>query len=131
MSSYQTAIKKAVIQGITPRLTFQIVDEDGQGFQPGTLTMTIYDFACACLVPPTSSIVNEKNDIDVLANCDTYGNVEVFLEAEDTTLDLDAACRPSVLPRRILFRWTWDSPTKVGKHEVVITLVPDRELVAS
>lgn len=129
--AYRTLVKKAILQGTTPRVSFTIVDEDGVGFQPDTLTMTIYDFACSCLVPPSGSIVNDQNDVDILANCDSQGNVAVYLAEEDTTLSTDAACRPSVLPRRLLFRWTWDSPTKVGKHEVVITLAPDRELVAS
>lgn len=133
MAGPVTSVKKPILQGTTPRISFQIVDEDGVGFQPETLTMSIYDVVFG--TPPTSTttqtIVNSRNDVDVLASCDAGGNVELFLNADDTTIDVPAGANPLTLERRVLFTWTWDTdPVKVGKHQVNLTILPDRETEA-
>lgn len=138
--SHQTRVKKAILQGTTPEVTFQIVDEDGVGFQPAALTVSIYDVDFGLVwpssLPPalpstvTQAIVNSRNDVDILADCDVDGNVAFTLEADDTDVTVPDAAVPSFLCRRLLFRWTWDT-TKVGKHEVILTIAPDRETVAS
>lgn len=140
---YQTVIKKPVLQGTTPRITFQIVDEDGAGFLPDVLTMSIYDVtytypvgSLVTSIPPfgstplAESIVNSRNDVDILAECDAQGNVDLHLEADDTEITVPTGSHPSQAHRRILFRWEWDT-TKVGKHEVLLTIAPDRETLAS
>lgn len=140
----RTVVKKEILQGTTPRIAFQIVDEDGAGFQPDALTMSVYDVtytwpanSLITHVPPFSAtpladaIVNDRNDIDVLAECDAEGNVELHLEVEDTEITVPTGAIPSVAHRRILFRWEWGSPAKVGKHEVILTIAPDRETLAT
>lgn len=139
----RTVIKKDILAGTTPRLTFQIVDEDGAGFLPDTLTMSVYDVSYTptatsirTTVPPfgstplADSIVNSRNDVDVIADCDADGNVELHLVAADTTIDVPVGTVPSTYRRLILFTWTWDTD-KVGKHEVILTIAPDRETVAT
>lgn len=140
---YQTIVRKPVLSGTTPRITFRIVDEDGDGFKPDELEMSIYDVSYTPVgssrkttLPPFGStplaqaIVNSRNDIDVLSNCDADGNVELHLQADDTEVDVPVGSTPLQAFRRILFRWTWDTD-KVGKHEVYLTIAPDRETVAS
>lgn len=141
--AYQTVIKKPTLQGTTPRLTFHIVDEDGLGFLPDTLTMSVYDVAYTppstsvrTTIPPFGStpladmIVNSRNDVDVLASCDADGNVDLHLQTTDTDLVVPVGTVPSLAFRRLLFTWTWDTD-KVGKHEVILTIAPDRETVAT
>jgi hypothetical protein len=137
-------IKTPILSGVTPRLRFPILDDDtGEGFKPDALTMTIYDVSYTPLgssrtttMPPfgstpiSQSIVNGRDDIDVLSLCDADGNVDLHLHEDDTVVDVPAGMVPSLAYRRILFRWTWDT-VKVGKHEVYLTIQPDRETVAT
>lgn len=124
----QTVRKAPILQGTTPRISFQIVDEDGAGFQPDTLTMSIYDVDFE-VDPATQAIVNSRDDIDVLSDCDAQGNVELFLSADDTEVTVPTARNPLTLERRLLFTWTWDTD-KVGKHQIILTILPDRETEA-
>lgn len=143
MNPHRTIIKKPILSGMTPRITFRIVDEDGLGFQPDTLTMSVYDVSYTpapagprTTYPPfnatplVSTIVNSRNDVDVLANCDVDGNVELHLLTGDTAIDVPTGMQPFEARRLILFTWTWDTD-KVGKHEVYLTISPDRESVAT
>lgn len=138
-----TLVKKPVMSGTTPRISFRIVDEDGVGFQPDALTMSVYDVSYTPVgssrrttLPPfgstplAESIVNSRDDVDVLANCDADGNVELHLQADDTEVEVPAGHTPLQAYRRLLFTWTWDSD-KVGKHEVYLTIQPDRETEAT
>lgn len=125
----RTTIKTPFLQGTTPRIKFRIADEDGTGFKPSTLTYSVYDVDFKA-TPATQTIVNGRNDVDALAECDVDGNVLMFLAAADTDVDVPDGCVPATLQRRILFTWTW-STTRVGKHEVILTIAPDRETVAS
>lgn len=115
-------IRKRIIQGTTPRLTFQILDDQspGQGFEPDTLVMSIYDVSRSSTITTvpatvTSAYVNSRQDVDVSASCDVNGNVDLTLETDDT--DLSAAqveqCTSKGISRRVLFQWTWDT-TKHG-----------------
>jgi hypothetical protein len=141
---HQTFIKKPILAGTTPRISFRIVDEDGAGFQPDTLTMSVYDVSYtptgtskATTFPPfgatplADTIVNDRNDVDVLDACDSAGNVELHLATGDTEVTVPTGATPGQAYRRILFTWTWDSASKVGKHEVILTITPDRETVAT
>ncbi len=128
---YQTLVKSPILAGTTPRITFQILDEDGIGLQPATLTYSVYgvDFST---VPAIEAIVNDRNDVDISANVDTTGHVELVLSSDDTAVDVPAGATPSTIQRRILLTWTWDTnPVRVGKHELILTIAPDRETEAA
>ena len=127
--NFQTVVKKETLQGTTPRITFQIVDEDGVGFLPDVLTMSVYDVDFS-VDPATETIINDRNDLDILADCDASGNVEVYLSEDDTDVTVPDGSVPSQIKRKIRFRWEWDT-TKVGKHEVILPIAPDRETVAT
>lgn len=116
-------IKKRIIQGTTPRLTFQILDDEtpAAGFQPDTLVMSIYDVTqseAVQTIPPTvsSAFVNSREDVSVIAFCDASGNVDLTLDTDDTALSATqvATCTAKGIKRRVLFQWTWDSPAKHG-----------------
>jgi len=143
----RTDIKKPFLAGMTRQITFQIVENaTGIGFQPGTLTMSIYDvnpsgngvLDSVYLVSGkktgqtvASAIVNARDDVDVSAFCDSSGTVELFLTPDDTDLEVPAIIVNTPFQRHVLFRWTWDSPVKTGKHEIILRIQPDRESVAS
>ncbi len=128
---YQTFVKQPILEGTTPRVTFQIIDEDGAGFEPDTLTYSVYDVDFST-TPATEAIVNSRNDIDALANCDTGGNVVLVLSADDTHVEVPNGPVPATIQRRVLFTWTWDTaPVRVGKHELILTIAPDRETEAA
>lgn len=141
--SHQTIRKAPILSGTTPRITFQIVNEDGIGFQPETLEMSVYDVIWTdpansrrTTSPPFGStpfsetIVNDRNDVDVLSDCDADGNVDLHLLAADTEVDVPDGMLPLQAFRRVAFEWTWDTD-KVGKHEVILTIAPDRKTVAT
>jgi hypothetical protein len=135
----RTTIQKAFLAGTTRRIQFQIVDKDtGAGFQPDTLTMSIYDVSVDALndradiptrltEPVTGSIVNDRDDDDVSAFVDSSGNVDLYLDPEDTEVATPDIVQARRYRRVVLFTWTWDTPTKTGKHEIVLSIVPDRE----
>lgn len=149
MTEGRVEIKKAFLSGTTRRVQFQIIDtETREGFRPDTLTMSIYDVTsgaelvtCACryrawpysgLWPPvTSAIVNEQNDADVSAFVDAQGNVDLYLAPADTEIDVPSLITAIPHKRVLLFTWTWDDPAKTGKQEIVLSIAPDRETVAS
>jgi hypothetical protein len=124
----QTTITRGVLAGSTPRLTATIVTEDGIGFKPDTLTMSIYDVTVAADLA-ASLIVNSRNEVDVLANCDNGGNLALTLQTGDTAVTVPNGLVPSQIKRKVLFSWTWDTD-KVGKHEIIIPIIPDRKTVA-
>ena len=125
--SWQTVIRASVFEGTSQRLTFQIQDEDGVGFQPDALTLSIYDHDP---VTATNTIVNGRDDVDVLSSCDADGNVDLVLEPEDVAIVSLGALQPETTHRRLLFSWRWDT-VKTGKHEIRIVVASDFETVAS
>lgn len=139
----RTDIKRAFLSGTTRRIQFQIVDKDtGIGFQPDTLTMSIYDVSVDSLTdrvgiptrltdPASESIVNSRNDVDVSASVDVSGHVDLFLDPADTEILVPDVVESRRYRRVVAFTWTWDSPTKTQKHEIVLSIAPDRESAAS
>ena len=146
----RTDVKKAFLSGTTRRIQFTIVDTDtGIGFQPATLVMSVYDVntphnqryvpvftVLDPTVPPvvpaiTSTIVNGQNDTDVSAFCDINGVVDLYLDVEDTAITVPSTLIAVPYERRVLFRWTWGSPAKTAKHEIILAIAPDRETVAT
>lgn len=123
--------RQSVIQGTTPRLRFEVLDDStpAELFQPETLAMSIYDIAestTISTVPPTvtSGFVNAREDIDVLSFC-TAGDVDLTLVAGDTALTASQTTRLwSVTRRIVLFQWTWDSGVKVGAAIWDLSILP-------
>lgn len=144
MSDQVVIRKKPILSGTTRPVEFTIEDKaTGAGFKPDTLTLSIYDVVYPasqrCRVvdgslqfpdAATQSIVNNRNDVDVLASCDDDGNVEVMLTAADTTVSVPSGRIPMTYNRVLLFTWTWDSD-KVEKLQIVLTIAPDRETAAT
>lgn len=148
MTEGRTEMKKAFLSGTTRRIQFQIVDRDtGIGFQPSTLVMSVYDvntphnqrYASVFTVTDphqildalTSAIVNSQNDVDVSAFVDAQGQVDLYLDVDDTAITVPPMLIVTPYQRRVLFTWTWGSPAKTGKHEIWLAIMPDRETVAS
>jgi hypothetical protein len=136
--------KTPVWQGTTPQVIGYVTDFDGVRFRPDTLTMTIYDVDFhpsvtiqawmahpVFPVPATHSVVNGRKDIDVLAQCDVNGTITLVLDAEDLEIDVPAQAIPSVWLRRIMFTFTWASPERKGKSELVFPVLPDRSTIAT
>lgn len=139
----RTVIAKPFLAGTTRRVQFQIIDkETGQGFQPTTLLLSIFDIELTSTLTylitgevdglaVQSVIVNSQDDEDITAFCDTDGNVDLYLTPEDTDLDVPDTVKATPWHRTLAFRWTWDSPEKTAKHEIVLSIAPDRETVAT
>lgn len=130
----RTVLKRAYLQGTTPFVEFTILDpETRAGFKPSTLTLSIYDYDTS-VDPHVENIINDRNDEDVLSFCDADGHFLMYLRADDTELtvpEIEHAIQPQ---RRLLFTWTWGEespPEKVGKHEIIFPIQPDRETVAT
>ena len=137
-------IKKAFLSRQTIKITFRILDEDRQGFQPDTLTLTIYDLTLSAGFPTTyrtlnpqvgeavgSVIVNDQDGADVLAFCNAQGEVSLTLTPEDTEVPVPARLQAIYLQRRLRFLWTWGSPANEGLLEIFISIAPDRATVAA
>lgn len=141
-------ILPAVFSGTTHLLKAFIYNPETQeGFKPTTLTLSIYDVtwpnltACPSIVgtsvvwpeAATQTIINSRNDVDVLDSCDASGFIEHKLTADDLAVTAPSGLVPSRLWRRVLFTFTWgddpDTPD-VGKQEFLIPVIPDREPLA-
>lgn len=154
MTEGVTERKKPFLSGTTRRIRFTIVDENtGIGFQPSTLTMSVYDVNTLANrrwstsftvtppvlpgepVPPaeplTASIVNAQNDADVSAFCDSDGAVDLYLTVEDTEIPVPPAMWAIPYQRYVSFVWTWGSPAKTGKHTLILAIMPDWETAAA
>jgi len=120
-------IRKPFLSGISQGLTFTI-GRSGAGFKPDTLTMSVYD-RNASVSPATNTIVNERNDVDMLAFCSDDGVVLVTLDPADTTVVPLTTTRrpPSTYKRHVLFAYTYGSPPATGKFLFTLTIAPDYE----
>lgn len=139
-------VKKPFLSGISKPLQFRITDDDGVGFKPDAITMSIYDstllraatspygigtvFGPAEYVRISDTFVNNRNDVDVLDSCDADGNVSFTLDPEDTTRTSPIGQYPSQVFRHVLFRVTFGSPSQTEKLLYILTIAPDRETVA-
>lgn len=139
----RTIVGKAFLSGDTLRVRFQIIDRDtGDGFLPGTLTLSIYDVTQVCPAvftvtcprptgPPVQSVVVNTQGTDIIGFCDSSGNVEVHIYAPETDVDVPASISANYHQRRMLFSWTWDSPAKRASREIFVKIAPDRQTVAA
>lgn len=135
--------KKAILSGITCPIQFQIVDRrTGIGFQPGTLTMSVYDINTklnqrytrsftaspptgSTAEPVTASIVNDQNEADVSGFVDSEGNVDLDLSVDDTEIVNPPKVFAIPYQRQVRFKWTWDSPEKTAKLTIILNIMPD------
>lgn len=140
-------IKKPFLSGETIHIQFRITDRvTGVGFQPSTLSMSIYDVTPVpngmlttvyrltgnvVGVPVTSAIVNTQDDVDVSGFVDSTGLVEIDLTPDDTTVPVPSIDVAHPYQRNILFTATWDSPEKTRKQIFTINIIPDRESAAA
>ena len=91
----------------TARITGQIVDQDGTGFKPTTLLMTIFDVEKH--TAGSAALIAE--DVDVIADCDANGNVSIDLTRaqmvmKDATKDSER--------RAVRFVWTYTATADRG-----------------
>lgn len=135
--------KKPILSGVTCPVLFQIVDKrTGEGFQPGTLLMSVYDLNIQTnqrytrsftASPPaglvaeavTVTTVNGQAEADVSAFVDAEGNVDLDLSVDDTEIVNPPAVWAIPYQRQVRFIWTWDSPAKTGKLTIVLNIMPD------
>lgn len=121
MTKNTVLIRKAFLSGTSLDVTVDL------GFKPETLTMSVYD-RNALVYPATNTIVNDRDDVDVLVYCSDEGVVAVTLNADDTTVVPVTTRRPpSQYRRHVLFTYTWDSLVNTGKYLVTLTIAPDYE----
>ena len=123
-------IRKPILSGISQSITFTI-QRSGLGFKPDTLTMSVYDRNDS-VRPATNTIVNSRNDVDVLDFCSVDGVVVVTLDSADTTVVPVSTWRPpSRYKRQVLFTYTYGSPPDTGKFLFTLTIAPDYEGLAT
>jgi hypothetical protein len=106
-----------VNEKVTAKYSAIIQDEDETALSSSdlqTLTLTLYDKS-------TGTIINSRNDQDVLntngVSVDANGNVVWLMDPDDNAIVTSTS---KVEKHVALFKWTWDSGNKEGKHEIVI-----------
>lgn len=121
MSHCRTTLSQDICERTTPVIAFQIVDDAGVGFQPATLTLTLYVASTRESIQHrvTGPIINgrdkqnvfDQNDVTV----DVSGNVVWSLTVDDTIVSQDAFATESHVA---LFEWTWNAGANAAKHEI-------------
>jgi hypothetical protein len=102
-----TTIAEPQLAGTTSRLTMMITQEDGvTGFKPTTLTLTLVE-------KTTQSIINGKNETDILIYCDANGNLSLEMTPADQAL-LDSSILGSIEVHQAILEWTWQGGTRKG-----------------
>jgi hypothetical protein len=104
-----------VNEKVTARYTADIQDDEGNAIAAATLTtltLTLYDVE-------TGDIINSRNDQDVLntngVTVDGSGNLTWIIDADDNAIVTSTS---KVEKHIALFKWTWNSGARDGKHEV-------------
>ncbi len=96
-----------VPEGTTPPLRCTFRDPDGVATQPAAVTLTIHR---------NGTPIGDA-DRDVIANV-TDGVLEYYLLPADTTM----VGSGNTERHTALLEWTWGSPAKTGKFEIVFTV---------
>lgn len=101
-------------EGTTARVRFTHEDQDGVGFQPTTLTVSLYDYA-------TKVVINGRNEqaLTVASYIDANGILTFDFQPADSVF-VDAANREELHILR--FRTTWSSGTRVALFELPFNL---------
>lgn len=101
----------------TPIVTFQIVNEEGIGMLPETLSLTLFD-------RETKTIINERSEQDVLntngITIDENGNVEWVMMANDNPIIDDTK---NVETHVMQFNWSWSNSMKNESAEIWINVI--------
>lgn len=114
-----------IFEGSTPKITFLVTDEDGDGLGSAalqSLTLTYYNKA-------DGEIINSRDGQNVLntnnVTVDASGNGVWKLLAADTAI-VDTTIKAGNDEVHIaLFEWAWldgDSDQRQGKHEIEIRI---------
>lgn len=108
----RSVVEDEIAEGSTPVFSFQILDADGDGFKPETLTVTLYDYR-------DKSIINSRDHVDILdvngGSVDAEGNVIWELEEGDTPI---VHSDSNLETHEALFEWSWDSGNSKQKHVI-------------
>jgi hypothetical protein len=105
--TFRTVSEENQLEGTTPLLEVDILDEAGVGFKPSELKLYLWDVK-------SGQIVNSRNGIDVLSSCDNDGHFAFWTTAEDNTM-VDPVTNITEI-RKALLVWKWGS-SRVGAHE--------------
>jgi len=110
--THRTVFNEQIPELTTPRITFQIVDEAGTGFEPSTLTLTLYNVK-------TGAMLNSRDHQNVVdaagVTVDAQGQVVWQTSAEDMAI---LVATESLEVHVALLEWSWSLGTKHGKHEL-------------
>lgn len=110
---FEQEITELHLEGTTPYIEFDIADpESGEGFQPQTLTLTLWD-------AKTGSIINNRDGVDVLSSVNAQGHVQFWLTPQDMVVH-DQTKTTEV--RCALFAWTWQGGERNDALEVKFTI---------
>jgi len=111
-----------ILEQTTPTITAYLTDENGDAVAVAdiaTLTLTLYN-------KTTNKIINTRNDSDAL----NAGGVIVEDTSSGTlvTWELDIADTAILGTRakedhRAIFKWTWGSTERTGRHIIDMTVV--------
>ena len=111
-----------ILEKTTPTITAYLTDENGDAVPVAdiaTLTLTLYG-------KETKAIINTRNDQDVL----NLNGVTVEDDSTGTliTWELDIADTAILGTRaeedhRAVFKWTWGSTERTGRHIIDMTVV--------
>ena len=111
--STRTVIQDPIPERSSARLTAQLVDENGSGISPSTLTLSLY------VLGDTNTIINNRNNQNVLntndVTVDTSGNLTWNMQPQDNQI---MSSNRRLEYHVALFEWTWGTG-KAGKHEIV------------
>jgi len=113
----------SVIEGTTAEIKFTIKDQDGNGVQPTTLRLDLYDYK-------TEKVLNSRLNVSLtpVSTYVTSGGICTFnLTAADDVFYNSALRQETHVAK---FTATWSTGTKVAKHLVPFILRRDSEPTA-
>jgi len=97
----------------------QLLNEEGVGFKPTTLTLLLYEYHRGTVIGTGRR--------DILADCDSDGNISYQLAPEDHAM---IRARPEE-GRVALLEWSWDGGTREGRREIHYTVENLRKVPAT
>lgn len=108
-------LNSTITEGVSTKLTGQIVDEDGTGIGSSsltTLTLTL------CVNGNLSRIINSRNQQNVLNTNNVTVNSSGNLVWQMTTTDNAIVDNVPTERHVAIFQWTYSSGTKTGKESI-------------
>lgn len=114
MAENRTELADIIYEGTTPKITFDIEDEDGNTISASnldTFTLTLFN-----LDDSDNTIINSRSDQDVLntnnVTVDSEGAVVWSVQALDTII----VGTDNIERHRAVFAWTYNSGNKSGAY---------------